>query len=204
MARERLVTFTSSPIIIEHRVTLNTLVVEDVSKLNAGGNSPSLCASKNYDLFRIMKGGKKKIQKIYIYKYKKQGGETGEFSVEHVRFDEGCLEGRCKFINGRYSEKQRVQRFHGLSLAHHRPSKSKEKLSRLPDSSLLPSLLPAYPIVPSAKNFADLLIILDPSLPWLLSSEHRFPPFGPNPKRVRPFVPTLETPCTCVFYTRNV
>lgn len=122
-----------------------------------------------------------------------------------TRLDEGCLEGRCKFINGRYSEKQRVQRFHGLSLAHHRPSKSKEKLSRLPDSSLPPPPSPRLPIVPSAKNFADLLIILDPSLPWLLSSEHRFP-FGPNPKRVRPFVPTLETPCTCVFYTytRNV
>lgn len=62
----------------------------------------------NYE--RERKKTNKKKNKKYIY-IKTRWRNWKIFG--RARFDEGRLEGRCKFINGRYSEKQRVQRFHG-------------------------------------------------------------------------------------------
>lgn len=131
-------------------------------------------------------------------------GETGEFSVEHVSMRAVSRD----VVNLSMAGTRKSRGSNGSTDYPWRTIDPLNPKRNCHDSPIAPPPLPPsprLPIVPSAKNFADLLIILDPSLPWLLSSEHRFP-FGPNPKRVRPFVPTLETPCTCVFYTytRNV
>lgn len=134
---------------------------------------------------------------------KNMDGETGEFSVEHVSMRAVSRD----VVNLSMAGTRKSRGSNGSTDYPWRTIDPLNPKRNCHDSPIAPPPPPSprLPIVPSAKNFADLLIILDPSLPWLLSSEHRFP-FGPNPKRVRPFVPTLETPCTCVFYTytRNV